>query len=381
MDSVPESPEIYVSPDALNENEDYLTKQIITYIGNKRALLPFIAQGLDRVRRRLGRDKLAVFDVFSGSGITARFFKRFAHTLLVNDLEKYSGIINRCYLSNRGDRNIPVLEGLYRDLTGALAENSLRPGMIAALYAPLDDDNIGAGERVFYTRRNAMYIDTARELIGGIEEAYRPYFLAPLLSEASIHSNTSGVFKGFYKNRETGTGQFGGRNRNALARIKGEIHLPFPVFSNFDCDCLIYNGDSNLVMRSAPEVDLAYLDPPYNQHPFGSNYFMLNLIAEYKTPAAISPVSGIPQGWNRSLYNKKRYALGTLRELAAGLKAKFILISFNSEGLISFDEMGEMLRDIGRFEVLETAYPVFRGSRNLAGRNIHVKEYLYVLEK
>jgi adenine-specific DNA-methyltransferase len=381
MDSRPESFDIHASPDGPHENEDYLTKQIITYIGNKRALLPFIARGLDRVRRRLNRDKLAVFDVFSGSGITARFFKRFAHTLLVNDLEKYTELINRCYLSNRGDRNIPVLEGLYRDLTRALAEKPLCPGMITGLYAPRDDNNIEPGERVFYTRRNAMYIDTARGFIEGIEKNYRPFFLAPLLSEASIHSNTSGVFKGFYKNRETGIGQFGGKNRNALGRIQGEIHLPFPVFSNFDCDYVIYNGDSNEVIRSAPEVDLAYLDPPYNQHPFGSNYFMLNLIAEYKSPTALSRVSGIPLDWNRSLYNKKRRALGALGELAAGVKAKFVLISFNSEGLITFEEMGEMLRGIGSLEVLETAYPVFRGSRNLWGRGIRVKEYLYVLEK
>jgi adenine-specific DNA-methyltransferase len=366
---------------ALHENEGYLTKQIITYIGNKRALLPFIGRGLDIVRRRLHKDRLAIFDVFSGSGIVARYFKRFAHTLLVNDLEKYAAVINRCYLSNRGDRNIPVLEGLYRDLIRALGEGPPRPGMISGLYAPKNDDNIGPGERVFFTRGNALYIDTARSLIGEIGEAERPFFLAPLLSEASIHSNTSGVFKGFYRDRETGIGQFGGRNRDALARIKGEIRLPFPVFSNFDCDYVIYSGDSNEAARTAPEVDLAYLDPPYNQHPFGSNYFMLNLIAEYKTPAALSRASGIPPDWNRSVYNKKRRALGALRELAAALKAKFVLISFNSEGFISFDGMAEALRGLGTLEVLETAYPVFRGSRNLANRGIRVKEYLYVLEK
>jgi adenine-specific DNA-methyltransferase len=363
------------------ENGDYLTRQIITYIGNKRALLPFIGRGLGIVRKRLNKDKLALFDVFSGSGIAARYFKRFSHTLLVNDLEKYAEIINRCYLSNRGDLDIPLLESLYRDLMRKMEEGPLRPGLITGLYAPGDDDRIMSGERVFYTRRNAMYIDTARELIGEIEAEYRPYFLAPLLSEASIHSNTSGVFKGFYKNRETGIGQFGGRKRDSLARIRGEIRLPFPVFSNFDCRCLIYRGDSNQVVQTAPEVDLAYLDPPYNQHPFGSNYFMLNLIAEYTRPAALSRVSGIPEGWNRSRYNKRRYALGALRELSAALRAKFVLISFNSEGIIPPGEMTKMLKTLGKLEVLETAYNTFRASRNLSNRGIHVKEYLYVLEK
>jgi adenine-specific DNA methylase len=88
--------------------------------------------------------------------------------------------------------------------------------------------------------------------------------------------NTSGVFKGFYKNKETGIGQFGGSNQDALLRIKGD--LPFPIFSDFNCEVMVYNDDSNNVIKTAPEVDLAYVDPPYNQHPYGSNYFMLNLI-------------------------------------------------------------------------------------------------------
>ncbi|MDR1470865.1 MAG: DNA adenine methylase, partial [Spirochaetaceae bacterium] len=145
-------------------------------------------------------------------------------------------------------------------------------------------NNINVEDRVFYTVRNAMYIDTIRQLIDNVPENYKKYFLAPLLSEASIHANTSGVFKGFYKNRETGIGQFGGLNQDALFRITGDIVLPFPIFSNFETDVLIYNGDSNDIIKELPDVDIAYLDPPYNQHPYGSNYFILNLILDYKYP-------------------------------------------------------------------------------------------------
>ncbi|MDR1443651.1 MAG: DNA adenine methylase [Treponema sp.] len=363
------------------ENPDYLTGQLITCLGNKRALLDFIGRGVDMVRGRLNKRKLSVFDVFSGSGVAARYFKRFSSLLLVNDLERYAELINRCYLSNRGETDIPVLEALHRDLAGRLEAGPLVPGLVAGLYAPRDDACIRPGERVFYTRRNARYIDTARNLIEGIDERFRAYFLAPLLSEASIHSNTSGVFKGFYKNRDTGIGQFGGRNRDSLARIMGDIRLPFPVFSNFDCDYVVYRGDANRVIADAPEVDLAYLDPPYNQHPYGSNYFMLNLIIENKPPAAQSRVSGIPEGWNRSVYNKRRAAPQALADLAARIRAKFVLVSFSSEGIIPLGEMTELLGKIGRLEVLETDYTVFRGSRNLSGRGIRVKEYLFVLEK
>ncbi|MDR0643780.1 MAG: DNA adenine methylase [Treponema sp.] len=363
------------------EEKDYLTKQIITYIGNKRSLLPFITQGIRIAQTRLNKSKLDIFDVFSGSGIVARYFKQFSKLLVVNDLEKYSQITNECYLSNKNNLNIPILKGIYNELLEKIMKNPLSAGIITELYSPKDDDNIKIGERVFYTHRNAMYIDTMRNLIEKIDQKYRKYFLAPLLSEASVHSNTSGVFKGFHKNKATGIGQFGGDNQDALLRIKDDIVLPFPVFSNFNCDYLVYNGDSNAIINEAPEVDLAYLDPPYNQHPYGSNYFMLNLILENKYPKSASKVSGIPDNWNRSAYNKKQFAAKALSELVANIKAKYMLISFNSDGFIPLEEMKEILLKIGKIEVLETTYNTFRGCRNLSNRDIYVKEYLYLLEK
>jgi len=129
------------------------------------------------------------------------------------------------------------------------------------------------------------------------------------------------------------------------------------------------------------EVDVAYLDPPYNQHPYGSNYFMLNLLVDYKKPTKVSRVSGIPKNWNRSRYNQKAEAEDALFDLVAKCKAKFILISYNSEGFISYDRFLATLEDCGKITVLETPYNTFRGSRNLRGRPIHVTEFLYLLEK
>jgi adenine-specific DNA-methyltransferase len=365
----------------LSENREYLSRQLITYIGNKRALLDFIGEGVQRVRRRLGKKKLDMFDVFSGSGIVARYFKRYARLVIANDLENYAELINRCYLSNRDELDVPALEDYYRELCAKLEEGRLQKGIITERYAPEDDAAIKAGERVFYTTRNARYLDTARQLIGQLPGDAQKYFLSPLLSEASIHANTSGVFKGFYKDRETGIGQFGGKKQDALCRITGNISLPFPVFSNFNTDVLVCRGNANTVIHSLPEVDLAYLDPPYNQHPYGSNYFMLNLLLDDRLPEAGSKISGIPKNWNHSDYNKRNAAREALTALISGIKAKYVLISYNSEGFIGVEEMTGILRKIGKFEVLDTKYNAFRGSRNLNGRDIYVQEYLYLLEK
>jgi adenine-specific DNA-methyltransferase len=108
---------------------------------------------------------------------------------------------------------------------------------------------------------------------------------------------------------------------------------------------------------------------------------MLNVIADYTYPEKASRVSGIPKNWNRSNYNREHHALQALTELVETVRSKYVLISFNSEGFISLEEMTTMLKNKGRVEVLETAYNTFKGSRNLNNRGLYVKEYLYLLEK
>jgi adenine-specific DNA-methyltransferase len=358
----------------------YLTEQIITYIGNKRALLGFISSGVERVRSRLGRERISSFDVFAGSGIVSRFLATVSERLTACDLELYAAILNRCYLSDRRQ----VDQGLVRswiDRMNEAARTSPIDGVISELYAPVDDECIRAGERVFYTRRNARYLDTARQVIDRAPDLIRDHLLAPLLYVASVHANTAGVFKGFYKDRRTGIGQFGGTGRDALKRICKPLEIPYPLHIDHVCACTVRHGDANAIARETEEVDLAYIDPPYNQHPYGSNYFMLNLIAENRRPRSLSPVSGIPSDWTRSDYNKRSLASSALENLVRTLRARFLLVSFNSEGFIDKDEMLALLGTVGRVEVLETPYFAFRGSRNLASRSLRTTEYLFLVDK
>ena len=362
------------------ENKEYLTEQIITYLGNKRALLNFIGLGVEEVKQRLNKNKLNCVDIFSGSGIVSRYLKKYSNHLYVNDLEDYCYTINKCYLTNKDEINFDKLLEYYNKIIKQL-KNNLKPGFITKLYSPKNDQDIKKGERVFYTTRNAMYIDTARQFLERIPEPYKTLLLAPLLYEASVHNNTSGVFKGFYKNSKTGIGQFGGDGRNALTRILSDIELKIPIFSKFTCDVEVFQRDSNELSLELPKVDLVYIDPPYNQHPYGSNYFMLNLIRNYKEPREISKVSGIPVGWNKSKYNIKQESKEAMKNLCSNLKSKFLLISFSSDGFIDKKEMINLLNDIGTVKVLDKEYNTFRGCRNLRDREIHIKEFLYLVDK
>ena len=365
----------------MSENPDFLTTQIITYIGNKRTLIYDIESQIHEICGFLGKDKLNAADLFSGSGIVARMLKQYSSSLTVNDLENYSYVINDCYLSNKSDFNEEKYD-LYRNEILRRAENEKFEGLISSNYAPKNNRNIMKDERVFYTRENALLIDTYRKLIDEIvDEDYKKFFLASLITEASIHVNTSGVFKGFYKDKTTGIGCFGGKGKNALSRIEGTIQLQKPVFSSFECEKIQYQEDTITLAEKIKNLDVVYLDPPYNQHPYGSNYFMLNLILKNKIEAETSKVSGIPSDWNRSLFNKKARAFESLEQIIRSLDSKFIIVSYNSEGFINFDEMTEMLEKYGDLKTVSIKYNTFRGSRNLRSRAIHVSEYLFVLKK
>ena len=306
--------------------------------------------------------------------------KSHADRLVCNDFEDYSVAVNTCYLANHSE----IDEFEYqecRDYLFSRIKCDARRGFISELYAPEDDNNIRIGERVFYTRRNAEFIDTARQHIDSLPVHMRIYFLAPLIVKASMHNNTAGVFKGFYKNKQ-GVGAFGGEGGHALKRILGYVDIPPPVLSPFECDVEVTNSDATrFASEQGGQYDVVYMDPPYNQHPYGSNYFMLNLILHYQRPTDVSKVSGIPVNWKRSAFNKRQGAKAAFFGVIDNLDAKFFLISYNSEGFLKKDDTIRELEQRGKLKLYETSYNTYRGSRNLSGRSQYVTEYLFLLEK
>lgn len=370
-----------VPPPAVGESPAYLSGQLVTCIGNKRAFGRHLDRAVGRVRERLGGGRLSAVDLFAGSGFVSRVLKQHAARVVANDLEEYAVQVARCYLPNRYDVPFHRVCHLVGTLNAAADAGAERPGFIQELYAPADDRDIQPAERAFYTRDNARRLDFFAQELQELDPAIRPYLLGPLLSAASVHANTSGVFKGFYKDKRTGVGRYGGAGADALRRILAPIRLEVPVLSDFTSDWDVHRRDANELLRELPEHDLLYLDPPYNEHPYGSNYFMLNLIATYRRPGRISSVSGIPTDWNRSGYNVRRRSLPLLADLLDHAQARFVLLSFNAEGFIAIEDLRTLLAERGNLEEVVVPYRAFRGSRNLRNRELHVNEHLFLLER
>ena len=145
-------------------NSEYFLSHLITYIGNKRRLLPFINEAIVKVKKQLKKDKITALDGFSGSGVVARLLKYHTTTLISNDFEEYTYTINTAYLTNKKDVDIPRLEKAIKYLNDNKLKKTKSDYFITKNYAPKDDKNIKTGERVFYTRKNGEIIDVPNNM-------------------------------------------------------------------------------------------------------------------------------------------------------------------------------------------------------------------------
>ena len=369
-----------------NSIPTFLSEQLITYLGNKRKLIPYIEKEIQRICKFEEKERLSILEPFCGSGSVSRLLKLYSNHLVVNDLEWYATQLAKCYLSSPTQEEYDIICDTIKTLNEYFDslefKNSKNP-LFVNYYAPKDDKHIEQGERVYYTRENALRLDWYREQIyTQYPEWLQQYLIAPLIVESSIHTNTSGTFNSFLK--RDGIGHFGGSGEHALSRILGRIKLQVPVFSYMpDTKVEIRNMDANELCRSIDnEFDVVYLDPPYNKHAYGTFYFMLNIVGQWR-PEFIPPdnLRGQPDDWMRSDYNSFVRCETAFRELIGSIRAKWIILSYNNEGILSEDRIMNILSSWGTVERREIQYPTYKACLNLDKRSKNVIEWLWIVKR
>ncbi|MFW5801530.1 MAG: DNA adenine methylase, partial [Spirochaeta sp.] len=345
----------------------YLQDQLIAYIGNKRTLLPFLQRVFSQYAGAAAG--LRFYDPFAGAGAVSRLAKTMGYQVHCNDWEEYSYVINSCWLGvDQCDLDLIFqkrggVEAVFNELQSVGEHGKPVQPYISRHYAPKRTATADyRRERLFYTRENAEFIDAVRTQIdewypdGELEAGdirAKHILLGSLLYEAATHANTSGVFKAFHKG-------FGGHGGDALGRIMAPMQLEIPVLH----DSL--PGVRHVVTRmdaarAAGEgsYDLVYLDPPYNCHQYGSNYFMLNTIARWDRPAVdnsfapdgrLAQKAGIRKDWTdtRSPFCSRSLASQALAGLLDTLDSRFIMMSYNTDGIISFEEQMDLFASRGK---------------------------------
>jgi adenine-specific DNA-methyltransferase len=352
-------------------------------------LLPLIREALDQTDVVRG----TFVDFFAGSGVVARFAKSQGFRVVANDWEPYAGEINRAYI---GCNRPPSFTGLGLGGPDAVFSwlNGLPPreGYVAHHLCPRDDENVDSNvERQFFTRANGQRIDAIREEVGAWERRgllspdERAYVLAALLYATSYVSNTSGVFKGFHRG-------WGGATGTALYRILSELRLVQPItWDNGEVNQVTTLDAQLLAERLGDYVDacdVAYLDPPYNQHPYGANYHVLNTVALWDKPAVEQTIIGgnksaIRTDWRterRSAYNSRVTAPAALRNLLRSIRSRWILISYSTDGLIPLQSLVETACQRGTVSVVTGQYKRYRVSTQRYSRRAFTVELVLVVD-
>ena len=355
---------------AARDTEEYVFSQLIPYIGNKRKLLDIIHQAIKLTNIENG----TFVDLFSGSTVVSRFAKKLGFRVLSNDWEPYSEqIAIGTVVLNEIPKfdNFGGVEKVFDLLNNVVPVEDY----VTKHLCPTDDEKLDhEKDRLFFMRKNGMKIDAMRELISKWVEEHKisqtefSYLIASLLYSVSYVSNTSGVFKGFHRG-------WGGSNGTAQYRICSDISLKPPILFNNDQDNISIREDAGVLVNRLTEIlgkipDIIYLDPPYNQHPYGSNYHVLNSIALWDKPDFPEKItrgtkSAIRLDWRterKSAYNSRPKAVQEFQELIDNISSKFILTSYSTEGNIPLNEMMKILGSKGTLRVVKREYVRYRVS-------------------
>lgn len=329
-----------------NEPDEYLTKQIITYMGNKRKVLPHIEKVLIEIKEKLGKDKLTIGDGFSGSGIVSRMLKRHASELYSNDLAGYSHALNNCYLASP-TKNTYTQLCKYIDEANRLGDESEKGGAKEPWI-----EKHWSGERAYFTVQNARRIDAMRDYIETIPPKFKDFVLAPLLVECSIHNNTSGQFSAYHR------GGFGGTKGIDVKRITQLIRIPYPIFDKTKTKIHVSRIDSNIWAQQLPkQLDVIYYDPPYNKHPYNIYYFLLDIIHDWdKTLLIPDSYRGQPNTRSKSLFNSSLHAQNQLDSLLSRTNARFIIISYFDRGIIPIKHIQNIISNPISIPIIHNTY-------------------------
>lgn len=362
------------------------------YIGNKRKLLDFIGDVVDSCGVRAGR----AFDAFAGTATVGRALKRRGLAVTSCDLMTYSYVFQRAYVEiderprfdallacepalrdacrKKGDRLPAVLGFLEREVEP-------RTGFITTHYAPDAEDPANEG-RMFFTRGNARRIDGIRTALhewleaGALTRDEFHVLLAALLEGADAVANTTGVYAAYVKTWQP----------NALR----ELRLREPALvTGTGLECRAMRADAREALEEVGEVDLLYLDPPYNSRQYRSYYHVPEVIARgwFEDPPTPRGKTGLVSGPElSSAWSTRGGCVAALDELLAACDAHWILLSYNSEGIIPDGEIERLFRSHGRaasYRVFDRDYGRYRADREHAGRRYlarRVMERIHVVQ-
>ncbi len=350
---------------------------MIKYLGSKRTLIPRIlevvqaidaARALRRADDERARGVQSVIDLFSGTSRVGHALKRAGYRVLANDHNAYAAVIARCYV--QADR-----EELLASAAEHIARyNQLppRPGYFTETFCRRSR---------FFQEHNGARVDAIREAI--TKDAHEPeleaVLLTSLMEAADRVDSTTGVQMAYLKS-------WAQRSYNAL-----ELRTPDLVPRAPAGKSAAHQLDAAEAARTL-SADIAYIDPPYNQHKYLGNYHIWETLVCWDQPETYGVACKRVDCRERtSPFNSRRRIQTAIASVFDSIapRVQAMIVSFSNEGFLSRAELEEMLARHGHVTVLEHDYKRYVGAQigifNPKGKRVgkvsHLrnKELMYVV--
>jgi len=334
---------------------------VIKYLGSKRTLVPVLGD----IAVAVGA--LNAVDLFTGTTRVAQEFKRRGIAVTAADIATYSEVLAGCYIATDARY---VDRAALADALERLSALPGRPGYFTRTFCE---------ESRYFQPQNGARVDAIRDVL---EDEYRdsplfPTLLTSLMLAADRVDSTTGVQMAYLK-------QWAARSFKPL-----ELRVPEFLLGPGDA----VRGDALDVLDVLPPADLMYLDPPYNQHRYFTNYHIWETLVRWDAPehygVACKRIDSRDEV-TKSVFNKKREMPLALREVIQRAKAEVLVLSYNDESWMTAEQMMRALRDAGHEDVRMLAFDskryvgaqigIFNPSGEKVGQVSHLRntEYVFV---
>jgi adenine-specific DNA-methyltransferase len=304
---------------------------VIKYIGSKRTLVPRILAYAKAIRERTGAGTF--LDAFTGTTRVAQALKRAHFRVTANDLASYSEILAIAYIEADANEHRGPLTAAKIGHLNALPG---RDGYFTQTFCV---------DSRYFQPGNGRRIDAIREEIDRISDdrVERAILLTSLLEAADRVDSTTGLQMAYLKD-------WAPRSFNAM-----ELRMPLLIPGAG----VALRGDANALVAEMAPVDIAYLDPPYNQHSYFSNYHIWETLVRDDSPESYGVArKRIDCRVTKSDYNAKGRSWAAFESLVRTIPAKHLIVSFSNEGYFAHDDLVALLES--RFREVEAVPVDFR---------------------
>ncbi len=335
---------------------------MIKYIGSKRVLAPRIVETILaswRSRAPGSARPPRVLDLFSGTSRVGHALKRAGCAVVANDHNAYAHALARCYVqTDSNDRLLGHVSRLVGELNRLAASLPERPAAAEPTGGYMHDTFCLRSR--FFHPSNGRRIDACRERIAEwragkeIDEETESVLLVSLMEAADRVDSTTGLQMAYLK-------KWAPRAFKPLSlRVPDLLSRP----AGGRCTALHLDAIDAVRSPEAGACDVAYLDPPYNQHAYLSNYHVWETLVRWDRPEVYGVAcKRVDCRERKSVFNTRAGAPAIMEALIDSIRSPVLVVSFNDEGYITREQMELLLAGRGRVEVIASDFKRYVGAQ------------------